>query len=250
MQCNSRNFHLPLKWHLLPSHSSGPVCPLLWDSPSPLHHPLGCPRLFQGWAWRREERYGVEKFSADKYYRKLLAFGSKAEVTLLHTAPATWQKPFWLVMALFWLADGWANWVLKFQNMTCALGSWWSFFSLGALFGFLKTSSYAHTVHVPGDLLPVVFLIWGTMFIFSVWLFLHPWDIQCTPSASSKRVISALQGSPLYRMLDSPTQIFLWAWILWNPQGTPPDSLLVMANTTVSFNCTSRAIGHSLVLPV
>lgn len=139
---------------------------------------------------------------------------------------------------------------IKVSEYDMCFGVMVKLFLFRALFGFLKTSSYAHTVHVPGDLLPVVFLIWGTMFIFSVWLFLHPWDIQCTPSASSKRVISALQGSPLYRMLDSPTQIFLWAWILWNPQGTPPDSLLVMANTTVSFNCTSRAIGHSLVLPV
>lgn len=81
------------------------------------------------------------------------------------------------------------------------------------------------------------------MFIFSLWLFLHPWDIFCFFSGGH----FSPAGLPLAQDVGL---VPVWAWILWSPRGTPPDSLLAVANTTASVNCTSKATGQAPVLTV
>lgn len=142
-----------------------------------------------------EERgaYGVEKLSADKYYRELSAFGSKAKVTLLHAAPAEailiGRCPF---LIGWWLGPL----SIKSSEYDMCFGVMVKLFLFGGTFWVLKDLFlYTHIAHVPGDLSPVVFLIWGTMFIFSLWRFI--------PETSSVYLLLLLRG-PLQPCGDLP----------------------------------------------
>ena len=97
-------------------------------------------------------------------------------------------------LCLFSLADGGAIWLLNFQIMMCALGSWWHLSLWGHFFSSLRPLP-VHSQHMSQELYRLLFS-WSGMPCSSLAYDSSSLRHQVDTSASSKGVPSALRGSP------------------------------------------------------